>query len=217
MEEVGTADMVTAVAAVREVSGSKEIADPADHDLEVVGLEGVDLLVVAVAAVVVGALAAAVGFAAVVAALVQGVADSQAGPEGPADFENSGLVAVEAAAEEGCKVVVLAETVGAGYREADLVKGRGDLGNVGKGVLAAHVGQKAVEGGPAGGRQVQSYPAVGQGMEAAAGQGEVRGRADHSSPDSVGCSHLGPVVHRMTSAVHTACRLSCQVFGSAFP
>lgn len=128
VEEVGTFEMVTVVAAavavvvaVGVVSGSKVRVDPAGHDLEVAGLEEVDLLVVV--AVVVGdlAAAAAVGFAAVVAALVQRVVDSQAGPEDPADLEDWDPVAVEAAAAaERRKVAVLAETVGAGYREADL-------------------------------------------------------------------------------------------------
>lgn len=162
---------------------------------------------VAVAAAAAAA-AAAVGFAAVVAALVRGAVGSQAGPEGPADFGDLVPVAAEAAAAgEGHRVAVLAETVGAGYREADLEKDHGDLGIVGRGVRAARVGQKAVKGGPAGNREVQSCPGVDQHMgAAAAGQGEVGGRADHSSPGSAGCSHPAPVAHRLTSAVHTVCR-----------
>lgn len=54
-------------------------------------------------------------------------------------------------------------------------------------------------GGPAGDRVGPSYPGVGQDTESAAGQGEVVGHADHSSPDSAGCSHLGPAVHMLTS------------------
>lgn len=128
VEEVGTSDMVTvaaaAVAAAGEVSGSKVMADPVGHDLEVAGLEEVDHLVVVavtVVAVVAGALAAAAVLAAVVAALVPGVGGTQVGLEGPADFEDLVLAAVEAAvAEEGRRAAVLAETVGAGYKEVDL-------------------------------------------------------------------------------------------------
>ncbi len=233
VEEVGTSDMATvAVAAVAGVvvvvvvvaaaavvvvaggvSGNKVMADPAGHDLEVAGLEEVDLLVVvvvvaAVAVVVVvvvggflAAASAAVGFVVVVAALVQGVVGSQAGPEGPADFGDLVPAAVEAAAAagEGRRVAVLAETVGAGYREVDLEQDRGDLGIVGRGVPAARAGQEAVKGGPAGGRAFQSCPVVGQYMEAAADQGEEGGHAGHSSPGSAGRSHPAPVVHRLTS------------------
>lgn len=130
VEEVGTSDMVTVaaaavVAAAGEVSGSKVMADPVGHDLEVAGLEEVDHLVVVavtVVAVVAGALAAAAAvLAAVVAALVPGAGGSQAGLEGPADFEDLVLAAVEAAvAEERRRAAVLAETVGAGYKEVDL-------------------------------------------------------------------------------------------------
>lgn len=204
-EEVGTFDMVTvaaaaaAVVAVGGVSGSKVTVDPADHDLEVAGLEEVDLLVVVAVVVVVGALAAAVGFAAVVAALVQGVVDSQAGPEDPADLEDRDPAAVEAAAGERRKVAVLAETVGAGYREAELEEGHGDLGTVDTVLLVVRVGQEVEKGGPAGGKEAQSCPAVGRGMVAAVGRSEVGGHVDCSRPDSAGCSPLGPVVHRLTS------------------
>ena len=88
-------------------------------------------------------------------------------------------------------------------------------------VLTARVGQEAVKGGPAEDRGFQRCPGVGQCMEAvaaaaaaaavaaaaaaavaaavAAGQGEEGGRADHSNSGSAGCSHLAPVVHRLTS------------------
>ena len=84
-------------------------------------------------------------------------------------------------------------------------------------VLTARVGQEAVKGGPAGDRGFQRCPGVGPRMEAAAaaaaaaaavaaaaaaaaaGQGEEGGRADHSNSGSAGCSHLAPVVHRLTS------------------
>lgn len=204
VEEVGTFEMVTvaaaAVVAVGGVSGSKVMADPADHDLGVAGLEEVDLLVVVVVVVVaLAAAAAAAGFAAVVAALVQWVVDSQAGSEDPADLEEPDPAAVEPAAGERRKVVVLAETVGAGCRKVDLEEGHGDLGTVDTAPLVGHVGQEVEKGGPAGGKEAQSCPVVGRGMEAAAGRSEVVGRADCSSPDSAGCSPLGPVVHRPTS------------------
>lgn len=124
VEEVGTSDMVTvAAAAAGEVSGNKVMAGLVGHDLEVAGLEEVDhLVVVAVTVVVVGGLAAAaaVMLAAVVAALVLGVGGSPSGLEGPADSEDLVLAAAETAvAGEGHRAAVLAETAGAGYREAE--------------------------------------------------------------------------------------------------
>lgn len=91
---------VVAVAAVAGgVFGSKVMVDPAGHDLEVVGLAVEDhQLVVAVAAFVVGALAAAARFAAGVAALVRGLVGSQAGPVCPADSEDLDPAVVEVVA-----------------------------------------------------------------------------------------------------------------------
>lgn len=174
MEEVGTSDKVTAAAAV----------------------------VVVVVVVVVGALVV-VGFAAVVAALDQRVAGTQAGPESPADFADqvpaAAAVVDSAVAGEIHRVAVLAETAGAGYTEVDSEEGRGDLEIVGMGVLAARVGLESVKDGPVGGMKVQRFPGVGQSMEVAAVQGEAQGHADHSSPDFAVHSLLGPVVHMLTS------------------
>lgn len=200
VEEVGTSDMVTAAAG--GVSESTAMADPADHDLEVAAFEEADLLVVAAA--VAGALAAAAAaerFAAAVAARVLEVENSRAGPECPADLEglDPAAAAEVAAAGEGCTGAVLVETVGSGCREADLGRGHGHRGIVGKEVLAARVGREVETGVLAVSRGAQSYSVVGRGTEAAAGPGEVGGHADHSSPDSAGCSPPGPVVHRLTS------------------
>ncbi len=96
-------------------------------------------------------------------------------------------------------MAVLAETAVVGYRGVDLERDRGDLGIVSRGVLTARVGQEAAKGDPAEGREFQSCPGVGLGTEAAAGQDEEGGHADHSSSDSAGCSHRAPVVRRLTS------------------
>lgn len=66
-------------------------------------------------------------------------------------------------------------------------------------LLVVRVGQEVEKGGPAGGKEVQSCPVVGRGMEPVAGRSEVGGRVDCSTPDSAGCSPLGPVVHRLSS------------------
>lgn len=51
---------------------------------------------------------------------------------------------------------------------------------------------------PAGGKEFQSCPGAGQGMEAAV-QDEVGGHADHSSSGSAGYNHPALVVRRLTS------------------
>lgn len=70
---------------------------------------------------------------------------------------------------------------------------------VGRGARAARVAQEAAKDVPAEGREFQSCPGTGQGMEFAAGQGEGVDHAEHSSLGFAGRSPLGPVVHRLTS------------------
>lgn len=189
MREGGTSDMVTAAAAGGG-SGSKVMAGFAGRDLGAAGLGKADRLLAA-AAVAGGVLAAVLA-----AALARGVVGTQAGLEGPADFVGLDPSAA-AAAGRAHRAAVPAETVGAGYRRAAPQSRCGALGSVEKGVLAAHVGLKVGRGGPAEDKGTQSCS--GSDTEAAAGQHWEGGRAERSSPGSVGCSPLGPAVRTQTS------------------
>lgn len=206
VEEVGTSDTGTVAAAgAGGVSGSKVKVDPAGHDREAAGpVESERLAAVgAAAAVAVGgpAAAAEVGAAAVAAPVLEAVGN-RTDLEDPADFEDPALAAAAeaaVAAGEGRREAVLAGNVGAGYKEADLERGRGGLGTVGKGILTVRVVPGAVKDDPAGSREFQNCSGAGQGTMAAADQGGEGGRADRSRLDSAGRSLLGLAVRRLTS------------------
>lgn len=205
VEGAGTSDTGTVAAAgVGGVSVSKVKVDPAGHDREAAGPVELERLAAvgaaAAAAVAVGgpAAAAEVGAAAAAAPVLE-AAGNRTDLEDPADFEDPALAAAAEAAGEGRREAVLAGNVGAGYKEADLERGRGGLGTVGKGILTVRVVPVAVKDDPAGNREFQNCPGAGQGTTAAADQGGEGGRADRSRLDSAGRSLLGLAVRRLTS------------------
>lgn len=208
MGEAGTSDRGTVAAAgVGGVSGSMVKVDPAGHDREAAGPVELERLAAAGAAAAgaVGgpAAAAEVGAAAAAAAPVLEAAGNRTDLEDPADFEDPALAAAAAeaavAAGEGRREAVLAGNVGAGYKEADLERGRGGLGTVGKGILTVRVVPAAVKDDPAGSRGLQNCPGAGRGTTAAADQGGEGGRAGRSRLDSAGRSLQGLAVRRLTS------------------